>query len=134
VRVSFDDDGSIVLRIVGEIDLATVSVLRDALNSVPPTDAARVVLDVSGIDFIGAAGVRVFLEARQRLAHARRDLVLRGPSPMLMRVLEAIEVDREFHIEQRPGAPTRMGDPGGEDRQPRPRRGDRETDGDLAGA
>jgi anti-anti-sigma factor len=107
VRVSFDDDGGIVLRVVGELDLATVSVLRDALSSIPAIGERRVVLDVSELAFISAAGVRLALEAQRRLARDGGQLVLRGPSALLMRVLQAAEVDQEFEIdERRDGTPS----------------------------
>ncbi|MDQ1520083.1 MAG: anti-sigma factor antagonist [Actinomycetota bacterium] len=101
VRVSVDDDGGIVLHVVGELDLATVSVLRDALSSLPQIGARRVVLDVSELAFISAAGVRVALEAQRQLARDGGQLVLRGPSALLMRVLQATEVDQEFEIDKR---------------------------------
>jgi anti-sigma B factor antagonist len=100
VRVSVDDDGSIVLRVAGELDLATISVLRDALDSVPEIGVRRVVLDVTKLEFISAAGVRIALEAQRRLARHGGQLVLRGPNALLMRVLRAAEVESEFQIDQ----------------------------------
>jgi anti-anti-sigma factor len=103
VRVSVDDDGSIVLRVAGELDLATISVLRDALESVPEIGVDRVVLDVTQLEFISAAGVRVALGAQRRLARHGGQLVLRGPNPLLMRVLQAADVDHEFLIDRHRG-------------------------------
>src|SRR4051812_28107305 len=87
VRVSVDDDGCVVLRVIGELDLATVSVLRDAFYSAPLIGTRCVVLDVAELEFISAAGLRVALEAQQRLASQGSRLVLRGPNALMMRVL-----------------------------------------------
>ncbi len=101
--MSVDDDGTVVLRVVGELDLATIGVLQDALASLPQIGELRVVLDVSDLAFMSAAVVRVALDAQRRLARDGGRLVLRGPSALLMRVLEAAEVDHEFEIDRRPG-------------------------------
>jgi anti-anti-sigma factor len=98
VRVSVDHDGTVVLRVIGELDLATIGVLQDALESLPLIGQQRVVLDVTDVDFISAAAVRVALEAQQRLALQGGQLMLRGPSALLMRVLRAADVADEFEI------------------------------------
>jgi anti-anti-sigma factor len=99
VRVSVEDDGTVVLRVVGELDLATISVLRDALTSLPDIGQQRVVLDVTELEFMSAAGIRVALEAQRRLSGRGGQLVLRGPSALLMRVLSAADVEHEFEID-----------------------------------
>jgi anti-anti-sigma factor len=99
VRVSVEDDGTVVLRVVGELDLATITVLRDALRSLPDIGQQRVVLDVTELEFMSAAGIRVALEAQRRLAERGGQLVLRGPSALLMRVLSAAAVEHEFEID-----------------------------------
>ena len=48
-------DGS-SLELVGELDLATVSILRDALQAMPK--GARVTLDLGRLEFIDSCGLR----------------------------------------------------------------------------
>jgi anti-anti-sigma factor len=98
--VSVDHDGTVVLCVVGELDLATINVLSDALASLPLIGEQRVVLDVTELEFMSAAGIRVALEAQRRLARDGGQLVLRGPSALLMRVLQAAEVEHEFEIDR----------------------------------
>jgi anti-sigma B factor antagonist len=102
VHVSVEDDGGIVLRVVGELDLATIAVLQDAFESVPLIGAPRLVLDVTDLAFISVAGVRVALDAQRRLARHGGRLVLRGPNSLMLRVLRAAQVDEEFEIETPP--------------------------------
>ena len=102
VYVSVDDDGGIVLRIVGELDLATVAVVRDAVESVPLIGVPRLVLDVTDLSFISAAGVRVALDAQRRLTQHGGRLVLRGPNALVRRVLQATRLDDQFEIDDEP--------------------------------
>jgi anti-sigma B factor antagonist len=50
-----------VLRVEGEIDMATADQLRTALSKALSDDAA-VVVDMAGVTFIDASGIRVLLE------------------------------------------------------------------------
>lgn len=51
-----------VLQIAGEIDLATADVLRTALEEAFSTDPT-VVVDMAGVTFFDATGLRVVLQA-----------------------------------------------------------------------
>jgi anti-sigma B factor antagonist len=74
------DRGELVIRVSGELDLATVDVLRDALQRAEAADARRIVLDLSGLDFIDARGVHVVLEAEARSrSDGLRLALVRGP-------------------------------------------------------
>jgi anti-sigma B factor antagonist len=81
-----------VVRVAGELDLATATALRDELHRAELTDAARIVLDLSSLDFIDASGVQVVLEAdaRSRVDGGRLRIV-RGPEH-LHRVLVMVGV------------------------------------------
>jgi anti-anti-sigma factor len=99
VHVSVDADDGVVLRVVGELDLATAPTLEGAFNSLSSFGARRVVLDVSELSFISAAGVRVALTAQRRLASQGNQFLLRGVQPLLLRVLHATDLQHEFQIE-----------------------------------
>ena len=51
-----------VLKVAGEIDLATVDALRTALEEAVSTDPT-VVVDMAGVTFFDATGLRVILQA-----------------------------------------------------------------------
>ena len=51
-----------VLRVVGEVDLATVDALRTALEEAVSTDP-RVVVDMAGVTFLDVTGLRAVLQA-----------------------------------------------------------------------
>ena len=79
-RVEGDD---LVVEVAGEIDLALVAAWDDATLGLPAGDR-RLVLDTSAVTFIDAAGVGLLV----RLRRAHPDLLLRGPSATVVRLLE----------------------------------------------
>ncbi len=51
----------------GEIDLSTVGELRTAVNSAAADGCDRLLLDLTGVDFIDSSGLAVLLELRSTL-------------------------------------------------------------------
>src|SRR5882724_4028266 len=53
-------DGDVVLaRIVGEVDMSNADELRAALVAAIPAEAPGIVLDLSGVDYLDSAGIRM---------------------------------------------------------------------------
>src|SRR5437660_501235 len=67
---------SVVIRPRGELDLATSDRLAATLQTAD-SSAQVIVLDLSGLSFIDAAGLRVLIEAKQALGD--RLALLPGP-------------------------------------------------------
>jgi anti-sigma B factor antagonist len=55
-----------ILRVVGELDIATAPTLRTAVAEAPAARPARLVLDLSRVRFLGSAGLAALLDAVQR--------------------------------------------------------------------
>ncbi|MEA2157106.1 MAG: anti-sigma factor antagonist [Solirubrobacteraceae bacterium] len=69
-----------VIALNGELDLATAGALERELLRVEATDAASIVLDLSGLTFMDSTGIRVMLSADARSrADSERLALLRGP-------------------------------------------------------
>ena len=79
VRAAFDHE-TFLLALYGDFDLAGVPEVERLLEKAESTDAAEIVVDLSGLHFIDSSGIRVLA-----LAHARarrrmtRFALLRGP-------------------------------------------------------
>jgi anti-sigma B factor antagonist len=71
---------------LGELDIATTPQLEAELLRVEATDAKSIVLDLSGLDFIGSTGVKVLVAADARSRADSNRLVLRRPSKNVSRV------------------------------------------------
>jgi anti-sigma B factor antagonist len=70
----------------GELDLATAPELEAELLRIEATDAARVVLDLSGLRFIDTTGIRLVLSADARSRADSNRLELLRPADSVFRV------------------------------------------------
>jgi anti-anti-sigma factor len=66
LMISQDEGTPLVLRVRGELDLLTAEELRTALEDAIAKDA-RVVVDLDGVTFVDACGLRVILEVAESL-------------------------------------------------------------------
>lgn len=82
------DAGSPVVWLRGEHDAFTAADVSEALELAQASDDGDVVIDVSGVQFMGAATVRIIMRTRSRLLQGGRSLVLRSPSCRTLRVLD----------------------------------------------
>jgi anti-sigma B factor antagonist len=81
--------GEVIVEVVGELDLATAPLLDEVLLRAGAVATGRVVVDVSRLPFMGAAGLSVLVGAHYRLLGERREgLVVRGASGIVRRVVE----------------------------------------------
>ncbi|WP_194839980.1 MULTISPECIES: STAS domain-containing protein [Aeromicrobium] len=69
-----DEHPYVILDVVGEIDIATASVLRNAMIEATDTGASRLVFDLSRVTFVDSVGLGVFVLARKKM-HLRRGTV-----------------------------------------------------------
>jgi anti-sigma B factor antagonist len=72
----------------GEHDASTAGALWDTLARAIALDDADLVVDLSGVQFMGAATVGVIIRVREALGLRSRSLALRSPSTCARRVLD----------------------------------------------
>lgn len=84
-------DGVVVVGVAGEVDLVTAPVVSRILEQ--EGSARKVVVNLSAVAFLGAAGVSALLRASRELQRGGTGLAIAGASPFLDRVLRAVEVD-----------------------------------------
>lgn len=92
LTVEASDD---TLRAVGEIDAHTAPTLTHAIDDAAPT----VRLDLSGVDFVDSSGLRVLVDAHQRLADQGGGLTIVAPSAAVTRLFEISGVTDYLTIE-----------------------------------
>jgi anti-anti-sigma factor len=88
---------AVVVAPEGEIDLATVDELREALDAAAD-GAAQVLLDLRAVTFIDSAGVRLVLEAMRALPGFA---VVRGGAEVA-RVFRLVGLDERVRIVDQP--------------------------------
>jgi len=93
---SCDGDGPVIVCFAGELDLAFADVAKRALLAVVTAGGPPIVVDVSGLTFIDAAGIRSIVAAQTAARLAEQPLRLvgaRGVCEMILELLGLIEVD-----------------------------------------
>ncbi|GHC79733.1 anti-sigma factor antagonist [Nocardiopsis terrae] len=88
-----------MVRVHGEVDLATADHLRDRL--LQAAEASRcdcLIVDMSGLGFFDASGVRALVSVYQVLTRQGRHVVLAEPAPIAERVLDALGMRRLFEV------------------------------------
>ncbi len=75
LSTSTDEGGAVTVTVVGEVDTFTAPVLRSSLDTQLEQQPRELVIDLSGVQFLGSAGLAVLVET-QKSARAR-DVELR---------------------------------------------------------
>ena len=86
------------VRPMGEVDLCTAAVLRDALADTERRQVQNVLVDLSDVRFLALVGVQVLRAAGDRSAAEHRRLVLAAPTQPVQRVLSLTDVTGELEI------------------------------------
>jgi anti-sigma B factor antagonist len=82
----------------GELDLSGVAGLQDALDELHRRGYRKVVLDLSDLDFLDAAGLAALVRADRRFRDTGAVLVLTGLRPPQQRLLELTGLDRVLTV------------------------------------
>lgn len=99
VEVSSDAVRSRVI-LNGELDLASAPYLEQVLDQLCRDGYPEVVLDLSGLEFLSAAGLTVFLRADDQLRDTGGRLILNCPGRLVRRVLAITELDTVLIIRE----------------------------------
>ena len=59
-------DGGVLLTVAGELDIATVPVVRERLSAIADAGARRLVVDLRGVSFMDSTGLAAFIHAKMR--------------------------------------------------------------------
>jgi len=88
------DRGCTVLTLSGEIDIAAAEEIGPCLDRATDRSGARVVIDLSEVDFFDCSGLRLLYRARGRLLERGGELRLVCTDPLTLRILKATGLAR----------------------------------------
>jgi anti-sigma B factor antagonist len=91
-------DGWQVLRLAGEVDVATAPRLRDRLVQLVNDGPPQLVVDLSGLSFIDSMGLGALVSGLKRARAHDGDLRLAGPSDHVAKVLSITRLDQAFLV------------------------------------
>jgi stage II sporulation protein AA (anti-sigma F factor antagonist) len=99
VRAQREADG-LVLSLYGELDLSTSSLLERKLGMAEAGESERLVIDLSGLQFLDSTGLHTLVRAQKRWCNreGRSLSLLRGPRAV-QRVFELTDAGRFFTFE-----------------------------------
>lgn len=84
-------EGGVVVRVEGELDLATSGGFEDAIAEAEP--GARLVIDLTECTFLDSSAVRVLVATARAADASGRTVSLVAQDPGILRVLEIAAVD-----------------------------------------
>ena len=88
-----DTSAAPVLKLLGELDLSTVPLIRDELQAVLDRGPDTIVFDLSELQFMDSSGITLLVSVAQRA-----EVELRNPQPIVRRVLELTGLLEVFHL------------------------------------
>ncbi len=91
IRVEALAQGGSIVRVEGELDLATTQHLEAAVEGAEPR--SRLVIDLTACTFLDSSAVRVLLSKARSTQAAGGSISLVASNPGLLRVLEIAAVD-----------------------------------------
>jgi anti-anti-sigma factor len=89
----------LVLRLVGELDLASVPTLRSCLDNVAG-EVRTVVLDCAELTFLDSTGIGLLIRCQRDLSDRGGSLVVRAPRSHVRKVLEITQVAKLVVIDE----------------------------------
>jgi len=92
-------DGSVVVRLHGELDMATSPALSRALSSALNGGGTPVVVDLASLTFMDSTGIAVLLNACRLADESGGSFVVRSPSRAVLKAFRLTGVDSILSIE-----------------------------------
>ena len=97
-------DGTIVIELAGDLDMATEDLVRDALANAAAQRPERLVIDLSDLSFIDSSGIRLMVVAHQRFSDGGgTTLEIRPGNRSVQRVFEVTQLDEVLPFVKRSG-------------------------------
>jgi anti-sigma B factor antagonist len=91
-------NGTPVVSVMGELDLAAVPGFERTLQAVTEAATGEVIVDLSRCSFLDSNGLRVLVATGQRLERSSRSLALVAAGPIVMRIFRFTGLDASFEI------------------------------------
>jgi anti-sigma B factor antagonist len=91
-------DAACVIRLQGELDIATAPMLEDSLRSVLGRNPSSITLDLDSVGFIDSMGLRALLAAAQRSRENGDRLRIRCGAGAVRRLIEVAGAERALPL------------------------------------
>ncbi len=85
-----------VVAVTGRVDGSTAGEFEAALNELTEAGVNNIILDMSDVDFVSSAGLRVLVNTRKNVTSAGGRIVLAEPSEQVVETLDIAGLDVLF--------------------------------------
>ena len=92
------DERTHLIAVVGEVHVSTAPEFSERLNEAIADGKTRVVIDMTGVEFIDSTGLSVLLNALRRVTRQQGILALAVSNPTVLRLFEITRLDSTFDI------------------------------------
>jgi anti-sigma B factor antagonist len=83
-------NGSVVLRLTGELDIATAPVLRKAVDALVSPYLRALILDVEELSFVDVVGLRTLEQACRAVTAVHGEFRLRSVGPFTLKLIHLV--------------------------------------------
>ncbi len=81
------ENGSLLLALAGELDIATVPVLLEAVDELLRPHLQAVTLDLAALEFVDVTGLWSLVDVKEMVAGVQAEFRLRSPTDRTLRVI-----------------------------------------------
>jgi len=96
IDATADGPAAMVVRIGGELDMASIPEVDLELEPIIRAAPERLVFDLSGVTFMDSSGIAMLLRTSAKVAFVQ----VRDPSPPVLLVLQATGLCEVLHIDR----------------------------------
>jgi anti-sigma B factor antagonist len=91
---STETPGLATISIIGELDIASVERVREAVDSLLKEEPERVVFDLAQLTFMDSSGIAMLLQ----IANGDAIVEIRNPTPIVRRIIQVMGLDRQLGL------------------------------------
>lgn len=91
-------EDAVVLRVAGEVDMATAPELEAHARKALDRDETDVLVDLTEVTFIDSSGIAALTGLHRQLEERRRHLTIRGLNAVTRRPFEVLKLDQVLHL------------------------------------
>jgi anti-anti-sigma factor len=95
-----DHDGILIVSPEGRIDTTTSGSVEHAIRQLVDSGQRNLLVDLSSVEYISSAGLRVFLQVAKRMRDLRGTLVLSGMTEPVRQVFQLAGFMPLFRVER----------------------------------
>ncbi len=96
------ESGVVVVKPTGRLNMTAARMLREELHALVDSGGNRVVVDLSGVEFIDSSGLGALLSGLKAARQAGGDLHIAAPNRQTTTVLELTNLNRVLRVQPSP--------------------------------